>query len=121
MSVPENWNCLRDKRVFLLDNLDPDRLSDYLYQLHVISYKQLEEVRVERKSEGKNVIILDCLQRRPVKSTFPVFLRCLRSSNQHHIAKALEEYVIKETSTSETPPRDGLHSENHGIFSIVNN
>ena len=81
---------LQSKRVYLLDELDPnDAFLDHILQDKVINRDEMEKIRVQETRRERMTKFLDCL---PCcgENAYDSFVKALRATNKYYVADMLE-------------------------------
>ena len=81
---------LQSKRVYLLDELDPnDAFLDHILQDKVINRDEMEKIRVQETRRERMTKFLDCL---PCcgENAYDSFVKALRTTNKFYVADMLE-------------------------------
>ena len=82
--LKEHKDVLRENRVFLLANLNPEPVMQRLYQQNMISNITMESIKAFSTRYEKNVALMDYLLKRG-PTAFQLFCRALSASHQNHI------------------------------------
>ena len=103
-------DVLRQKRVYLTENLDPDVLINHLVEENLLSEDAEEEIRGERRRAEKTRKIIAAIQLRG-PTAFDRFIKCLNAAGQDFIAEELvgaakgtQRLYPPDTSTMNSPP-----------------
>ena len=91
--LKEHKAVLRENRVFLLDNLNPEPVMQRLYQQNMIS-NILESIKAFSTRYEKNVALMDYLPKRGL-TAFQLFCRALSASHQNHIRRQIQPEGLK--------------------------
>ena len=87
--LKEQKAVLRENRVFLLDNLNPEPVMQRLYQQNMISQITMESIKAFPTRYEKNVALMDYLPKRG-PTAFQLFCRALSASHQNHIRRQIQ-------------------------------
>ena len=87
--LKEHKDVLREIRVFLLDNLNPEPEMQRLYQQNMISQVMMKSIKAFSTRYEKNVALMDYLAKRG-STAFHLFCRTLSASHQHHIRRQIQ-------------------------------
>ena len=87
--LKEHKDVLRENRVFLLDNLNPEPVMQRLYQQNMISNITMESIKAFSTRFEKNVALMDYLPKRG-PTAFQLFCRALSASHQNHIRRQIQ-------------------------------
>ena len=92
--LKEHKAVLRENRVFLLDNLNPEPVMQRLYQQNMISQITMESIKAFPTRYEKNVALMDYLPKRG-PTAFQLFCRALSASHQNHIRRQIQPEGLK--------------------------
>ena len=92
--LKEHKDVLRENRVFLLDNLNPEPVMQRLYQQNMISNITMESIKAFSTRYEKNVALMDYLPKRG-PTAFQLFCRALSASHQNHIRRQIQPEGLK--------------------------
>ena len=83
-------NSLKHNWEFLIDNIRYERISDWMYEHHVMSKKHFEFIE-EVKTNNSSMIsrLIPILLRRSMKE-YRMFLTCLKTCDHWYVADLLE-------------------------------
>eukprot|EP00118_Oscarella_pearsei_P025070 m.307436 g.307436 ORF g.307436 m.307436 type:complete len:457 (+) comp42287_c0_seq1:41-1411(+) len=100
--------ALRSKRVFLIENVDPDKIMNHLVQEELISSDDEDEIAGMKRRKEKVRKIIKTLQLRGAEA-FDKFIKVLKEANCDFIAKELSEAAkekgnVLEGRTRPPPP-----------------
>ena len=77
----------------LTEDLNPEEIIDHLYEKHVISSDDMDEIRREKTNKGRKAATYMLLDRIPIRSPswFCDFLHALRATDQVFLADEIED------------------------------
>ena len=83
----EHTNIIRDKYIFLLDNIDTkySTVIDELVSSRVLDERERDEITCQSSQYGQNEKLLSVLSRKSAQQ-FQLFVEALKNSGQGHVA-----------------------------------
>ena len=94
-----SWTSIKDHCSYFLEELEPSKTADYLFQYGVFTIDIHDEIEAERSRTKKTQLVLHYLEEE-FSSCMPTFVHILKISNQDYI---LSEILKKENEPASTP------------------
>ncbi|XP_078323094.1 uncharacterized protein LOC144622319 [Crassostrea virginica] len=98
-SLSLSWTSIKDNWSFFLEELEPWKTADYLFQYGVFNIDIHDEIEAEKSRTKKTQLVLHYLEEK-FSSCMPTFVHVLKISNQDYI---LSEIIKKEHELTSIP------------------
>ena len=98
-SLSLSWTSIKDHCSFFLQELEPSKTADYLFQYGVFNIDIHDEIEAEKSRTKKTQLVLHYLEEE-FSSCMPTFVHVLKISNQDYI---LSEIIKKEHELTSIP------------------
>ena len=89
-SLSLSWTFIKDHWSSFLEELEPMKTADYLFQYGVFNIDTHDEIEAEKRTIKKNQLILHYLEKE-FSTCMPIFVHVLKISNQFYLSEIIRK------------------------------